>query len=94
MKKLANNVYVKIDNDCFALSEKKVSKEGKEYFSDIGYYSTAPQVSQKLCDMGLKEFQDKDWLQCVAFVTESHDNFKAWIDKLKVRRIKKEIVYD
>lgn len=92
MKRLTDSVYIDVDADCFTLYEKVVNKTkgtknyGKERFIIIGYYATYEQVSRKIADLGIREYIDKDWLQCVAFVDEAHVNFLKNIEELFVKR--------
>ena len=86
MKRLTENLFIEADQYCYALLEKKTVQKGKrageEMFDPIGYYPTPERVSEKLCNLGVQKFVDKDWLQCVAFVTEAHENFLKSLKEL------------
>ena len=92
MKKLSENVYIDADENSFTLYEegvivKKDSKNvGKKTMRPIGYYSTYEQVSKKIAEIGVKEYIDKDWLQCVDFVNEAHTNFLKNVEELLEKR--------
>ena len=92
MKKLTEDLYIDSDPDCFTLYEKSMVKKensenfGKESFRAIGYYATYEQVSKKIVEIGVKEYIDKDWLQCVEFVNEAHANFLSNVKELLKKR--------
>ena len=81
MKHLAGNYYIDADEYQFVVYEKRtVEKEGsknigEERYDVISNHATPEQVSEKLCRMGVAEYVNKDWKQCVDFVSESHNNF-------------------
>jgi hypothetical protein len=83
MKKLTDNLYIGSDQYQYILYEKKQIKKGekagKDNYDPVGFFSTPEQVSKKLCDIGVKQFIDKDWIDCVRFVDESHENFKKYL---------------
>lgn len=92
MKKLTENLYIDSDPDCFTLYEKRTVQDknsknfGNESFPVVGYYATYEQVSQKIAEIGVKEYINKDWLQCVDFVNEAHANFLSNVKELLSKR--------
>jgi hypothetical protein len=87
MKHLAKNYYVKTDENQFMITERQIIQKGKtkgeERFVPISFHSSPEMVSKQLCSLGVSEFVNKDWLQCVEFVNEAHQNFVKYLNDQK-----------
>lgn len=99
---LGYGIYLRADNRCFILSEKKQQEEGrlkgKWYFEDIGYYHTLPDVFKavlkrqiRLVDAYTLEQLATSFEQIAAQLAEKVEQTVQTVYQEEMGRVKKQL---
>lgn len=79
MKHLSGDYYIDCDRYSYSLVKRRVIKKGenkdKEKFDFIAWYSSPHHMAEKIADIGIGEWINGEFKDCIKFTTEALSNF-------------------
>lgn len=91
MIKINDRYYIDADSKNYILKEKTTVQDtesanyGKEFYKDLGYYTTIESVLNGLLKVGTREFISKDTEYTIKDLKEYIKSYKEYIESLNLK---------